>query len=205
MSNTFGAAFGRLIKRKRAEQRMTKAQLACALYPNLPVEEAEKRKGDISKHETGKVPNPTAQTIKRPSDALDITDDDLDALQKRAQMSPGDQLDNVGALDRDQLERLAGRFGIDKPHTLSDAELRDLLTKKAEEYCALKSEVNAIEDGLKRLSNLKAAAQDAIARVDLEEVEELLSRVQEVELEEAAKTAALRDRIRARLDALPAR
>ena len=192
MTDTFGAAFGRLIKRKRAEMRMTQAQLACALYPNLSAEEAEKRKGDISKLENGKVSNPTTQTIKRLADALDISDDELDALERRVQMSASDQLDNVSALDRDQLELLAGRFDIEKPHTLSDATLRDLLTQKAEEYRALKTEVDNIDDGMQRLSNLKAAALGATDRVDLEEVEELLSRVQEVELEEAAKTAELR-------------
>jgi len=66
------------------------------------------------------------------------------------------------------------------------------LTHKAEEYRALKAEVDTINEDMKRLANLKAAAQDAIARVDLDEVEALLSMVQETELEEAAKTAELR-------------
>ncbi|MBV0911719.1 AAA family ATPase [Anianabacter salinae] len=101
-------------------------------------------------------------------------------------------IENVGGASRDVLELLAARFGIADAHDRSDADLRQLLTDKATEYRALKREVDAIDDGLKRLSNLKAAAQDAIARVDLEEVEEILSRVQEVELEEAAKTAELR-------------
>ena len=51
MFDTFGAAFGRLVKRKRAEKRMTQGQLAVALYPNLEPHEAEARKGDISKLE----------------------------------------------------------------------------------------------------------------------------------------------------------
>ncbi|MEP6065654.1 MAG: hypothetical protein ABJ246_07450 [Paracoccaceae bacterium] len=88
------------------------------------------------------------------------------------------------------LKALAANFG---EHDIKDQpSLKLFLTHKAEEYVALKTEVDSIEDGLKRLSNLKAAAQDAIARVNLEEVEDLLSRVQEVELEEAAKTAELR-------------
>lgn len=72
------------------------------------------------------------------------------------------------------------------------AALTNFLQKKAAEYHALKSEVDAIDPGLKRLANLKTAAQDAIARVALEEVEELLEQVQTAELEEAAKTAELR-------------
>ena len=67
MSDTFGAAFGRLIKRKRAEMRMTQAQLACALYPNLPPEEAEKRKGvmiQTGKRQGPKPDNPNDQTAR---------------------------------------------------------------------------------------------------------------------------------------------
>ncbi|MFN3148039.1 MAG: hypothetical protein ACE368_23780 [Paracoccaceae bacterium] len=101
-------------------------------------------------------------------------------------------LDELRDLRRTELELLAGRFEVESPHARSDAELRQLLTLKAEEYRALRTEVEGIDDGLKRLANLKAAARDAIARVDLEEVEALLSRVQEVELEEAARTAELR-------------
>jgi tetratricopeptide (TPR) repeat protein len=101
-------------------------------------------------------------------------------------------LDRVESLARSELVLLATLFEVEKAYDLNDAALKQLLQDKAEEYRALKSEIDAIDDGMKRLSNLKAAAQDAIQRVDLDEVEELLSRVQEVELEEAAKTAELR-------------
>ena len=88
------------------------------------------------------------------------------------------------------MKALAAEFGA---HDIADqGSLETFLKLKAQEYIALKTEVDAIDDGLIRLSNLKAAAQDAIARVNLDEVEDLLSRVQEVELEEAAKTAELR-------------
>ena len=88
------------------------------------------------------------------------------------------------------MKALAAEFGA---HDIADQGSLDTFLKlKAQEYIALKTEVDAIDDGLIRLSNLKTAAQDAIARVNLDEVEELLSRVQEVELEEAAKTAELR-------------
>ncbi|MEP5630438.1 MAG: hypothetical protein ABJP79_01000 [Tateyamaria sp.] len=90
----------------------------------------------------------------------------------------------------DAMKALAAEFG---EHDAQDqGSLETFLKLRAQEYFALKSEVDNIDDGLIRLSNLKAAAQDAIARVNLDEVEDLLSRVQEVELEEAAKTAELR-------------
>ncbi len=105
-------------------------------------------------------------------------------------LAEGGDIDPDSVLTLPELNLLAERFG-GEGLTSQESVLRFLILK-AEEYEALKSEVDAIDDGLKRLSNLKAAAQGAIARVDLEEVEELLSRVQEVELEEAAKTAELR-------------
>ncbi len=103
-----------------------------------------------------------------------------------------EKLDNLAAAGRDLMEALAARFQIPDAFDLSDAALRAELEKKAQDYRALKREVDAIDPAMKRLSNLKAAAQDAIARVDLEEVENLLLLVQTTELEEAAKTAELR-------------
>ncbi|QMU58097.1 MAG: hypothetical protein GKR98_07745 [Boseongicola sp.] len=184
MQDTFGAAFGRLIKRKRAEMRMTQAQLACALYPNLPPEEAEKRKGDISKLENGKVPNPITQTIKRLSDALGITEDDLEALHRRVQLSPSEQLSNLTALDRDQLELLSSRFEIENPHALSDRDLRDMLTKCAEDFRALRKEINDLKGLSKRLDNLHGAAMAALDNFEIEEAEELLSNAREIVTEQ---------------------
>ena len=105
-------------------------------------------------------------------------------------LAEGQDIEADSILTLPEMELLADKFGGAETNNRED--LLRFLSLKAEEYDALKSEVDNIEDGLKRLSNLKAAAQDAIARVDLDEVEELLSRVQEVELEEAAKTAELR-------------
>lgn len=45
---------------------------------------------------------------------------------------------------------------------------------------------------MKQLANLKSAAQDAIDRVDLEEVEHLMAMVHETELNEAAKSSEIR-------------
>ncbi|TCP43102.1 hypothetical protein [Rhodovulum marinum] len=102
------------------------------------------------------------------------------------------RLANLEAQSRDMLEAIALRFGETAPEDMALADLKAFLVEKAKDYRALKAEVEAIDDGLKRLSNLKAAAKGAIEAGDLDEVENLLSRVQEVELEEAAKTAELR-------------
>lgn len=96
--------------------------------------------------------------------------------------------DEVAALTRDQLELLASRFEIESPHTLSDAQLRQLLTQKAEEYRSYRAQIDALDDRIAGVHNLKAAAQDAAERLDFDEVEELLSRVDRVETEIMAET-----------------
>ena len=104
----------------------------------------------------------------------------------------GARLDAIEGQSRDTLEAMALRFGDPAPEERVLADLKAFLIEKAKDYRALRAEVAAIDDGLKRLSNLKAAAKDAIDRGDLEEVETLLARVQEVELDEAAQSAELR-------------
>ncbi len=181
-----------MVKRKRAAAKLTQGQLACALYPNLAEEEAEKRKGDISKLENGRTHNPTTQTIQRIADAVGISGGEIDALHRRVQMSASEQLDHIPVLDRDALELLASRFDIPQPHAMTDAALQQELTKRAEDYRRYKAEVDGIDERYRSLSNLKAAAQDAINRIDLPEVDRLLELVHETELEEAARTAELR-------------
>ncbi|WP_299625405.1 helix-turn-helix domain-containing protein [uncultured Tateyamaria sp.] len=176
-------AFGALIKRKRGEARLTQETLAGDVFGDST------RKADISRIENGRV-TPQEATIQKLCDALAISAAETEHI--RQARPAAEQLANIPALSREELQNLGARFELEGAFSLPDDELRRLLTLKADEHRVLKAEVDSIDDRLKRLSNLKAAAQDAIARVDLDEVEELLSRVQEVELEEAAKTAELR-------------
>ena len=176
-------AFGALIKAKRGQAKITQETLALDVFGD------SSRKGDISRIENAKT-TPQEATIQKLCAALDISAAEM--LPIRTARRADEQLENIPTLSREELQNLAARFELENAFTADDTELRRQLTFKADEYRALKSEVDQIDEGLKRLSNLKAAAQDAIARVDLDEVEELLSRVQEVELEEAAKTAELR-------------
>ena len=104
----------------------------------------------------------------------------------------GAKLDQVHRLTRLEMTALGDRFEIIAMHAMSDADLREALEKKAEEYRRYKAQIEAIDERTAGLGNLKAAAQDAAERLDFDEVEALLSRVQEVELEIAADTAILR-------------
>lgn len=104
----------------------------------------------------------------------------------------GEKLDAIAAQSRDTLEAIALRFGKFEPEHMPLEELRGFLIQKARDYRALTSQIEAIEERDARLGNLKVAAKDAIARADLEEVEALLSRVDEVETEIAAETKLMR-------------
>ncbi len=127
-------------------------------------------------------------------DLLSSKQDEIEILERIETKidNMGEALDNLAKANRDLLEALAARFGIAEAFEMSDDAIRAALEEKAKDYRALKREVDAIDPAMQRLSNLKAAAQEALDRGDLEEVEERLTDVQASELEEAAKTAELR-------------
>ena len=189
--DSFGAAFGRLVKRRRSEQRITQGQLAAKLFPKIENAE-DTRKGDISKLENGKVANPQTTTIKKIADILDITEAEIDQLQREAQTPAAQKLDHLNTLSRDALELLASRFDIEKPRRLSDSELVGVLTQKAEDFHRYRAEIEAIDERTKGLGNLKAAAREAAERLDFDEVENLLAMVDITETEIAAQTKMLR-------------
>jgi tetratricopeptide (TPR) repeat protein len=130
----------------------------------------------------------TLNDVKQTGEKTQASVEQLQASVEQLQAT----LQDISSASRDQLEALANSFQIDAVFDRSDADLRQLLTHKATEYRALKAQVDAIPDSMKRLSNLKSAAQDAIARVDLDEVENLMTLVHETELDEAAKSAEIR-------------
>ena len=90
----------------------------------------------------------------------------------------------------EDLIALASQF--EETDFATKAQVADFLTQKAEEYRSYKSTIDAIDERTKGLGNLKAAAQGAADALNFEQVETLLSRVHEVEIEIAAETAELR-------------
>lgn len=102
------------------------------------------------------------------------------------------KLDDLGSQKRDILLLLAEPFEIERAYALSDAELRQQLELRAEDYRRYRVQIEAIDKRTTGLGALKAAAREAVGRLDFEEVESLLARVDELETESAAETKILR-------------
>ncbi|SPH18600.1 hypothetical protein DEA8626_02140 [Defluviimonas aquaemixtae] len=130
--------------------------------------------------------------------ALDVAQSLMMRDLRREQRAQGETLaailNHVQGASPDELRLLARRFGIDGAATMSPQQLKTMLEDKAQEYRALKAEIDAIDTRTAGLGNLKAAARDAVDRLDFAEVEALLSRVDEVETEIMAETKELRAR-----------
>ena len=86
----FGAKFGRLVRQKRAHRGMTQAELAQLVFGN------DHRKSQIARLERGHTAHPTASTIARFSQALGISDQELDELA----LSPAAVQENTGKAAR---------------------------------------------------------------------------------------------------------
>ena len=120
-------------------------------------------------------------------------------------------VDDKDTLSKDQLEALCLRFDPDFDQTDSVDAMRDFLTAKSKEFRASRAAIDQMPDGAAQLHNLKAAAKDALDALDFEQVERLLSRVDELETEISiatkvlrAKNALLRNRAEAAFDILDA-
>ncbi|MEO1681594.1 MAG: hypothetical protein AAFU80_25915 [Pseudomonadota bacterium] len=188
--DSFGARFGRLIAERRAG-RFTQGQLAARVWPGDSQAE-EKRKGDISKLENGKVAKPNPTTVERIRSVLGIELGEIEDLRRQSQLSTAQQLAEIPTLSQEELENLAARFGFADPYDISPEKLRQFLSEKAKDYRALKAQIDAIDERVAGLGNLKAAAKAAMEIPDFEEVETLLARVDEVETEIVAESKELR-------------
>ncbi|MEX0408378.1 helix-turn-helix transcriptional regulator [Aquibium sp. LZ166] len=195
--------FGALVRARRTQRGMTLQSLALEALGN------EDRKGYVSQIENAKLPNVTALTVQKLARVLEIPRSEIDGLlgviapgaaEVRADIdalrhekgSLEAALSDLRTLTRAQLIALAAQFEVPRPWEDSDAALVEVLGKKAEDWRALRAQVEAIPQGLRQLSNLKGAAQAAFSAGRFDDVEDLLQRVHQVEVEEAARTAELR-------------
>ncbi|AMY71817.1 hypothetical protein [Frigidibacter mobilis] len=111
---------------------------------------------------------------------------------QRAVADIGAQLGDIAAQSRDTLEALALRFGVAEPEDMPLADLRGFLIEKAKDYHRLLAQVQALQDREGRIANLKAAAEDAIRALRLDEAKQLIRDAIVVQRAERTLTA-LRD------------
>lgn len=133
--SSFGERFGALVKERRDAREWTLANLALEVFGAADNTNGEGRKGDVYKLENGEIAKPRASTIKRYCDALDISQDEVDALRTPDQMPTVTQMRLLLA-ERDTLKAgqnltelqvigLAERVAENTPPDF-DAALREL-------------------------------------------------------------------------------
>ncbi len=205
MDKTFGELIGSLIHDLRVKAGMTQLDLAIESF------EDETKVRRIVELENGQTPRPQAKTLGPICETLNVSAETIAGLKEKAakqdqksernlielQQQVGKlskALENLKTLTKDQLEALATRFEIPRAYDMSAEQLRAELNARAEAYRTYRAAIEAIDERTKGLGNLKAAAAEAADRLDFEEVENLLSRVDEVETEIAAHSKEIRAR-----------
>ncbi len=168
-------AYAALVKQKRGALKLSQENLAADALGDPA------RKSEISRIETGKT-KPNENTIQKLNAALKISEAEMASI-RQSRVTAKD-LDNLPALDRDDLELLATRFQIANAPDLQTRELRDLLHEKAKDYRALRKEVDELKVVSPRLANQHAAAMDALDNLRIEEAEEILANAREIVTEQ---------------------
>ncbi|MDP5219025.1 hypothetical protein Q5Y75_17540 [Ruegeria sp. 2205SS24-7] len=98
-----------------------------------------------------------------------------------------EKLDNLQAQTRDTLEALALRFGELAPEALTVSDLRGFLIEKAQDYRALRQEVEALRGTAPRIDNVLSAVEEAIEALDFDEAERLLASTRDTSAEALRK------------------
>lgn len=163
-------AFGALVKSKRGAKRLSQENLAADVFGDPG------RKGDISRIENARV-TPQEATIQKLCTALGISEAEMAPI--RQGRPAAEQLANIPALSREDLQNLASRFGLDKPFVTPDAELRRQLTQKADEHRKLVDDIAALKGLSARIDNIRAAAEQAAEDLRFDEAIELLETARE--------------------------
>ncbi len=84
------------------------------------------------------------------------------------------KLDDIAGQSRETLEALALRFGEPEPEAMPLDALKAFLIEKAKDYRKLEAQVRALGDREGRIANLKAAAEEAVRALRLDEAKALI-------------------------------
>ncbi|MBD9596378.1 helix-turn-helix domain-containing protein [Ensifer sp. ENS05] len=190
---SFGARFGAIVRERRGIEGLSIADLAVRAFDDAG------RKGDISRIENGKVPNPQAKTVDALAVALNILPEEV--LICRGILVPTDMPSRL-------LRLLARRFGERNPNR-PEAVLVEFLESCAVEYTLLKERLAALSSTDDRIADFLLRAQDAVDRGDFGHARALLVDAEDVQqtyktLKEIEAQANLREQ-RARIGLLAGR
>jgi transcriptional regulator with XRE-family HTH domain len=82
--DSFGAAFGRLVRLRRGEKGWSQSNLATFVFADRTDPQDEKHKSDVSKLESGRTTNPQARLVNLYAKALGITQSEIETLRRTA-------------------------------------------------------------------------------------------------------------------------
>lgn len=175
MHLTFGQAFGRLIRAKRAQEGWTQRQLAIQAFDD---EGKTRRIVDIEK---GSVRRPHASTVDALVVALAITKDELDKCETGA--TPAQEDEDAIGLSRQLMENLALRFEHDNPDA-SDKALFEFLKQKAAELKALRLRLQTLDSQSAKIRDKITAANAALDGGEFAEADQLLAEAEDIQYEQ---------------------
>jgi tetratricopeptide (TPR) repeat protein/transcriptional regulator with XRE-family HTH domain len=87
--DSFGAAFGRLVRQRRGDRGLSQANLAAIVFADRADPADESHKADVSRLETGRIANPQARIVVSYAQALGITDAEVAALRRAPDIPVG--------------------------------------------------------------------------------------------------------------------
>ncbi len=169
-------AFGALVKRKRGEKKLLSINLAEDVFGD------PKRRRHLAKIENALV-LPDPETVQKLCAVLEISEAEMAEIRNFRLVT---QLNQIPALDRDELDLLAFHFGAERAHDQSENELRSFLTLKAQAYRSLRRRVADLAGVSARIDAVHAAIETALECGDFEAAKGLL-----VEARESAADAGV--------------
>ena len=193
MTNTFNPdprKFGKLIKMKREAKCWNQSNLA-----ELALNNAD-RKSAVSDIETGKK-KLTTKDVRKFLTALGAPQEEIDywlgntplnteKLQEKLcslkdkNSSLEDAIKQIKTTNRDGLELLARRFDLKIADNISEYDLRQLLTKQAEQFQKLKAEVEALRRKYPQLDNIISDALATLEKGDTAAVRKMVRQARNV-------------------------
>lgn len=175
MEQTFGQAFGELLRTKRGQEGLTQKELAIRAFDD------ETKVRRINELETGAVSRPHIKTVDALVVALDISKEELAACRLNKSFTDREAAE-IG-LSRQLMENLAQRFDHENPNA-PDNELFNYLKGKAQELKLLQTRLRGIEGITKSIHNQIAAANGAIEAGEFDEADELLAAAEDIQQQE---------------------